>query len=59
MEFNVNVKVSVFNLPPDYKKYVVARYVDGKLWFWGSWDDKDRADEVAEEIGGIVTERIE
>ena len=34
-------------------KIIVARYVDGEMWFYGTYD-KDRAYEVADEIGGIV-----
>lgn len=29
------------------RKYVVARYVDGEFWYWGSWDSIDKATEVA------------
>lgn len=42
---------------PEYaktKKYIVARRVDGELWFWGAWDDRDTANEVALEEGGIT-----
>lgn len=35
-------------------KYIVARRVDGELWFWGAWDDRNKANEVAIEIGGEV-----
>ena len=45
------------NNMPEYathRKYIVARRVDGELWFWGAWDDRDRANEVALEIGGIT-----
>lgn len=36
-------------------KYIVARRVDGKLWFWGAWNDRDKANDVAEELGnGVV-----
>jgi len=38
------------NLPKTHKKFVVAMNVDGELWFWGSWDDPDRAREVAAEL---------
>lgn len=51
-------KVYINNMPQKTEKYVVARFdEDGKeLWYWGSWDDVVRAKEVAEEVGGIVTE---
>ena len=35
-------------------KYIVARRVDGELWFWGAWNDRNKANEVAIEIGGEV-----
>ena len=36
-------------------KYIVARRVDGKLWFWGAWNDRDKANDAAEELGnGVV-----
>ena len=46
----------VNNMPKyaETKKYIVARRVDGELWFWGAWDDRNTANEVALEIGGIT-----
>lgn len=35
-------------------KYIVARRVDGELYFWGAWNDRNKANEVAIEIGGEV-----
>ncbi len=51
----MSVQTDVKNLP-DYplRKYVVARPFDGVLWFWGTWDDKDKAREVAREMNGVV-----
>ena len=47
---------------PIYAKgynYIVARDVDGELWFWGAWDDRNKANEVALELGkGVVIENI-
>ena len=38
---------------------LVARDVDGELWFWGAWDDRNKANEAALELGnGIVIENI-
>ena len=34
--------------------YIVARRVDGEYWFWGAWNDRDRANEVALEEGCVV-----
>lgn len=36
------------------RRFVVARHVDGEWWYWGSWEDRDRANAVAEDIGGSV-----
>ena len=35
-------------------KYIVACRVDGELGFWGAWNDSNKANEVAIEIGGEV-----
>jgi len=51
--------VEVKNPSRDPKRYIVARLVDGALWFYGSWDDPDRAYEVAGEFeNGVVLTRI-
>ena len=42
------------NMPLSTRAYVVARRVDEDLWYWGSWDDRDTANEVALEVGGEV-----
>ena len=44
------------NLPAyanDYR-YIVVRRVDGDLWFYGAWNELNRAIEVAIEIRGEV-----
>ena len=39
----------------DQCKYIVARRVDEELWFWGAWNDRDKANDVADELGnGVV-----
>lgn len=35
-------------------QYVVARIVDNELWFWGAYNNYNKACEVAAEIGGKV-----
>ena len=35
-------------------KYIVARRIDGALWFYGAWNDRNKANEIALEIGGEV-----
>lgn len=38
------------------KRYIIARDVDGTLWFWGACDDEEKAEQIANEIGGVVVE---
>lgn len=55
-ELDTNFFIPVNNIP-DYargKRYVVARYENGEFWFWGAWDDRKKADEVAYQINGKV-----
>ena len=42
------------NLPKyaEDKKYIVAREIEGELWFWGAYDDLDKAVNAATEIRG-------
>ena len=51
--------VEVMNVPKDHDKYIVARLSEGKLWYWGSWDDERKAKITALEINGIVVEESE
>lgn len=51
--------VEVMNVPKDHDKYIVARLNEGKLWYWGSWEDNQSADLAAREISGIVVEKSE
>ena len=37
----------------DYK-YIVARYVEGDWWFYGAWNEADRAYAAARAEGGQV-----
>lgn len=39
--------VTINNLPEKHKRYVVARLVQNELWYWGSWNDRRDADDVA------------
>lgn len=49
------------NLPAyasDYN-YIVARICDNEFWFWGAYETFDRAQDVADEVNGIVVIRME
>ena len=49
--------VKVNNLPADTEKYIVAKYVDHSLWYYGSWDNSEEAERVALELeNGLVVE---
>ena len=50
--------VDVCNVP-EYAhkyKYWVVRYSAGYLWYWGAFDDENRALEVANAEDGMVVE---
>ena len=48
----------VNNLPANITQYshIVARPVDGELWFYGAWHDSRGAEAQAREVEGIVLE---
>ena len=41
-------------------RYIVARRASDwdDLWFYGAWDDAEKAQEVAKEIDGVVIENF-
>ena len=52
---NMKMMVTVNNTPEVLSKgFVVARYWDGELWYYGKYDSKQFAKEVAEQVDGIV-----
>lgn len=52
--------VTINNMPnAEPEKYVVARYCDGEWWYYGMYDNKEKAYAVSEEVGGYVFEYIE
>ena len=51
------IMTTIQNVPEYAKnyKYIVARQIDGKLYFWGAWNDKDKANNISHELrDGIV-----
>ena len=52
--------ITDINNMPSYAyehKFIVANVVEAKLWFFGAYDDRNRANEVAMTLGaGIVFE---
>lgn len=54
------MKVKVNNAPTTTRHWVVARYDENtkKLWYYGSWDNKEDAERAVEELGnGILVEK--
>ena len=52
--------VEIANIPDmnELSKYVVARNPDGeKWWYWGTYDDLERATNAAKEIDGSIFEK--
>ena len=48
--------IKVNNLPEYAKNYnwLVCRVVNGELWFWGAFNDHDKAREIAIDVNGTV-----
>lgn len=40
-------------------EYIVARRVNGEFWFWGAWNDRNKANEVAIELKNGVVFHVE
>lgn len=49
-------EVEIKNADKVSEKYVVARECDSELWFWGEYENKQKAEITAKQIGGIVVE---
>lgn len=54
-----NCNAVVSNMPRKTEKFVVARVVDTRLWYWGSWDNEPQAREIAKIIDGVVLKRTD
>ena len=51
--------VTILNVPNYAPKYTfwVVRFCDGRLWYYGGFDDENRAIEAADFVGnGMVVE---
>lgn len=60
----LTAKVKVNNTPLSIirssGKFVVARDVNGALWYYGTYETEERANEVVEELGdGVILETAE
>jgi hypothetical protein len=52
--------MKIQNMPEyaDHYEFVVAREIDGELWFWGAYADGYKADQVAHDITGVVIHNV-
>lgn len=52
-------EIEVKNLPSyDLDHYTVFRLSDGNLWFYGTYENFTRADEVARELGNALVVEV-
>ena len=53
--------MKINNMPEQAKekKVIVVRIVNGEAWFYGAWDDRDKAAKAAAEVGGMVIQTRE
>lgn len=52
--------MKVNNLDAEHERFVVARLVDGELWYWGSWNTDEAAIRVAQQFdNGVVVDMEE
>ena len=42
----------------DHYEFMVARQIDGELWFYGAYRNGFKADQIASEIGGVVIHNV-
>lgn len=54
------VKVKINNCPNDAYGYIVCRLNGGELWYWGCYETKEEAMQVADEFknGLVVTRNV-
>ena len=57
----MTAQVKIVNASEHPRKYIVVRFCKhelGDVWYYGSWDDKEKAKEAAAELdNGFVVER--
>lgn len=54
------LKIEISNMPQDVtERYVVFRVASGSAWYWGAYDNLNRAIEVAREVDGAIAEQEE
>ena len=53
------VKVEVNNMTKNPKRYIVARVVDGQLWYFSTWKIKEDAERTAMELDNAIVLEVE
>lgn len=53
-------QVEVNNVPEDTEEWIVCRWNpnDNTLWYYGSWETKEQAKEIAKFLDGILVRRV-
>ncbi|MCR4674061.1 MAG: hypothetical protein K5675_03545 [Lachnospiraceae bacterium] len=51
--------VKIKNAPVNLKMFTVCRVDKQELWYWGTYEDKERAQKAAEEIDGVIVGGME
>jgi len=47
---DVKCKIHINNIPYELDRYTVVRATDHEFWFWGTYDELDRAVKAAESL---------
>lgn len=52
--------MKIQNMPEyaNHYEFVVAREIDGELWFWGAYADGYKANQVAHDITGVIIHNV-
>lgn len=53
------LRIKVNNVPSELLRYTVVRLYDCKCWYWGTYDNRDRAIMAATEVNGVIIEKTE
>lgn len=53
-----NIKIN--NMPEyaSHYEFVVVRNVDDQLWFYGAYSDGFKAEDVANQVGGLIVHNV-
>jgi len=51
--------VKIKNMPSNPRKYVVARVVNGELWYYATFDAEDRAEKCRKEFDNALIAEVE